>query len=221
MPIKVTCKNSDIYIFDEQTVKLIECSASDTETQIRKLLPSLSAELTLTVLPSQNVIPELGRAGYALSSNAVEFKFDPNSKLGTETVLTEGLKSALYHELHHAARMKTVKWGGNLLERAIFEGLAIVFERENCGSNPPFGRYDSQSIGEWTIELIDNKDTGSKQDWFFDHPDGRKWIGYRVGTYIVDQAISNSQETSATLVDASADEVLQLSGLNEQAQNSL
>ena len=49
--------------------------------------------------------------------------------------------------------------------------------------------------------------------WMFQHPDGRRWIGYRAGTYIADQAIAASKLSAIELAATPTDEILQRAGM--------
>lgn len=49
----------------------------------------------------------------------------------------------------------------------------------------------------------------------FKHTDGRRWIGYRAGVYIVDQAQQKAGLSAADLVRASTYEVLNMAGIAE------
>lgn len=44
----------------------------------------------------------------------------------------------------------------------------------------------------------------------FRHPDGRRWIAYKVGTYLVDRAVRASGKTPAELVVTSTRELVEL-----------
>ncbi|MGH8532580.1 MAG: hypothetical protein ACREV1_07595 [Gammaproteobacteria bacterium] len=52
-------------------------------------------------------------------------------------------------------------------------------------------------------------------DWMFQHPDDRRWIGYRAGTYIADQAIAASDRSAAELVLTPTDEILKIAGVDD------
>ena len=51
--------------------------------------------------------------------------------------------------------------------------------------------------------------------WMFQHPDGRRWIGYRAGTYLVDQAMEISGMTTIDLLQVSTEQVLGMAGLSD------
>ncbi len=52
----------------------------------------------------------------------------------------------------------------------------------------------------------------------YQHPDGRRWIGYRAGTYIADRAISESGRSAAELVLIPNEEILKLAGITDTEQ---
>jgi hypothetical protein len=43
-------------------------------------------------------------------------------------------------------------------------------------------------------------DDSPRDVWLFEHPDGRRWIGMRAGTFLVDCAMKATGQTSADLV---------------------
>jgi hypothetical protein len=56
--------------------------------------------------------------------------------------------------------------------------------------------------------------------WMVEHPDGRRWIGYRAGTFIADQAIAASGRTAAQLATMPTDEVLALADSTSSAKTT-
>jgi hypothetical protein len=44
----------------------------------------------------------------------------------------------------------------------------------------------------------------------FKHPDGRLWIGYRAGTYLVDRAMAKSGKTSVSLLTVPVQEIVEM-----------
>ena len=51
----------------------------------------------------------------------------------------------------------------------------------------------------------------------FHHPDGRRWIGFRAGTFLVDQAMNASGLSSAELVTTATATVVELAGYHSGA----
>ena len=70
-------------------------------------------------------------------------------------------------------------------------------------------------MAEWVDELLALPVSGldSYEQWVFQHDDGRRWIAYCAGTYVVDLAIARSGMSSVELVQLPTDEVLELAGL--------
>ena len=101
------------------------------------------------------------------------------------------------------------------MDTVVSEGMATAFERDFAGTKPPWGEYP-EDVESWVEELLGLTMSayGSYTKWMLQHPDGRRWIGYRAGTYIVDQAMSASGRSAADLVLVPTGEVLRLAGLN-------
>lgn len=95
------------------------------------------------------------------------------------------------------------------MDRVVTEGLATAFERDFGHADPPWGEAGPEMM-EWTHELLLQPATASQDDWMSRHPDGRRWIGMRAGTFIVDRAMRAYGRSAESLVSASTDEVLWL-----------
>ncbi len=119
-------------------------------------------------------------------------------------------RTTLFHEAQHAARAHflTAK-DGTLIGYAVQEALATAFERDFAGSRPLYAAYDPAEAERWMEELMTTAEV-RYEDWFYRRSAGCRWIRYRVGTYIVDTATANSQESAASLVGASTTEVLEM-----------
>jgi Predicted Zn-dependent protease (DUF2268) len=191
--------------------------ATAAERDIRQLLPRLPAELELVTRTGARVIPETGELGSATSPRRVTWTVDPSGAGGIETIARTQLRATLFHELHHVARGWT-KVGGaptaRFIDGVIAEGLATAFERDYGGRAPLWGQYPDD-VMHWVQELLPLPRSAPYASWMYRHPDGRRWIGYRAGTFIADQAIRASHRSAAALVNASSDEVLRLAGISQ------
>ncbi|MHB8450135.1 MAG: hypothetical protein ACYDAQ_06770 [Mycobacteriales bacterium] len=67
-------------------------------------------------------------------------------------------------------------------------------------------------IGDWADELFAQPVDEDWYQWKFQHPDGRRSIAYRVGSWLADGAIAASERNAAELVWASPEEVCELAG---------
>ena len=99
-----------------------------------------------------------------------------------------------------------------MIDAAVAEGLATAFARDETATNPPWGHYDASEAAGWVEELREIPHLGAYQTWMFQHPDGRRWIGYRAGTYIADQAKAGCGCSAADLAGTPTDEVMELIG---------
>ena len=208
--------DTDEYQFSDGLRKDIEWVVKSAEKEVRELLPQLAKYLNFTFLPSKKVIPETGEVGMAAGINWIQISINPWHQTPIEEIVHKEIRRTVFHEANHLTRLKTTEWGGTLIADAIFEGLGTVFERDFADGRPKWGEYDPSVIGCWTNEVLAlDSEKINRQHWFFDHPDGRRWIAYRVGTYVVDQAIKNTPgENAATLVDRPAADILKMAKMN-------
>src|SRR5262249_48101519 len=96
-----------------------------------------------------------------------------------------------------------------LRDLLIFEGLATAFERDAARTAPAWAEV-SPEVSDWAREILRLPDAAETDPWFKPRPDGRRFIGYRVGTLLVDRASKASKKSPAELVFAPTTEVLRL-----------
>lgn len=173
----------------------------------RGALPTLPPRLTLTIVYGKDVIPETGENGTTVPPAEIVWTVDPDR--GVLDVVRRQLRPTLFHELHHLARRQATPPKRTLVDTAIDEGMATAFERDFGGADPPWGKAPPE-IADWTRELLRQPEAAPRHAWLVRHPDGRRWIGYRVGTFLVDRATKASGRSSAALVATPTDEVLRL-----------
>lgn len=179
-----------------------------------KLLPFGSKQLNFFVQPnSYGVIPETGSGGKTINSELVMLVFDPKLALGEEVIL-KSTRATVFHEMNHAARWHKSIWHTSALDMCLFEGLATVFEREHAMAKPLWGDYDQSLIRGWLKEVSGLPDGVLRDDYYFNHPDGRRWIAYKVGTYIIDEAIKHSGKTVVELTQMECADILKLAKIN-------
>lgn len=188
--------------------------AQSTRAEVAELLPELPNEIKLSVYAGRNVIPEIGIGASSVSPGNIEFVVDTTRPEGTESIVRTHLRSTLFHEMHHLTRGFVISAGDSFtsfMDAVVAEGMATVFEREFAGSDPLWGQYPDNARA-WAEELaalpLSAYDTYGA--WMFQHPDGRRWIGYRTGTYIIDQARAVSGLSSAEMVTMPTQEILRL-----------
>jgi hypothetical protein len=87
--------------------------------------------------------------------------------------------------------------------------MATAFERDFAGVKTPWADYPS-NVSEWAAEIRSLPADASSRDWLYSHPDGRRWIGMKVGTYWVDRARAKSGRSAAELSAVPTRELLAL-----------
>jgi uncharacterized protein YjaZ len=201
--------------FSDETRRVIRDFAVATELEFRSLLPGLPDEIELAIQTGEMVIPETGAVGSALSLKRVLWTVDPSRPEGIEATVGSQLRYSLLHEFHHIVRGWVLShWSPQnpFIDGVVAEGLATAFERDFGGCRPLWGEYPAE-VDAWIRELLELPSTAPYWHWMFQHPDGRRWIGYRAGTYIADRAIAASSRSAAELVQTPTGEILSLAGI--------
>jgi hypothetical protein len=205
--LEFSSQGHDFTFLERWTIQRI---ADDAAIQVRVHLPALPKDLLLMVRHGTDVNPDIGATADAMI-DSVMWTVDTTRPEGVRAIANAQLHSTLFHDLHHVVRGATQPLG-TLMDFVIAEGLATAFERDFAGQHRPWADYPPD-VAAWVAELQALPAGVNREPWLFRHPDGRRWIGYKAGTYIVDQAIAHSGQTSAQLVAVPTNEVLSLSRL--------
>lgn len=184
--------------------------ADETFREVRGELEGLPPRLTLVVRWGKDVIPETGENGAAAYPSNVGWTVDPDRDV--LAIIRAELRPTLAHELHHLARASRIT-SRSLRDRVVTEGLATAYERKYRRSEPPWGAAPPE-IATWTEEIARQPAAADPEAWMIRHPDGRRWVGMRVGTHLVDRATRASGKTPATLVFASSADIFRLAGVD-------
>ena len=209
--VKTRYFRSETYTFSRADRAAIDRISNATAAEVRELLPGLPPQLELTVRPGADVIEEVGATAAAMPPNAVMWTVDPARDGGVVAIAQKELRATLFHEFHHLVRSAA----GNprtVVEHAIHEGMATAFERDFAGMARPWGQHPPE-ISALEAELLALPVGAKVGDWIFAHPDGRRWIGLRVGTAWIDRATAKSGRSSADLASAPTVEILSLAGV--------
>jgi len=191
--------------------------AGAAASEVRRFLPALNPDILLWVRAGTDVIPETGEAGMSLRPGLVEWVVDPQRAGGIVNSAETHLRNTLFHELHHQVRGWVMRGGTgptSLMDAVIAEGLATVFARDAAGHDAPWAQYPT-NVEDWVAEIQSLTGTHDRRHWMFQHPDGRRWIGYRTGTYICDRAVKRSGLTPAELVSETTERILNLASIEK------
>jgi hypothetical protein len=209
--VKTHYFRSETHTFTRAERATIDRIANATAAEVRKFLPGLPAQLELTVRPGTEVIKELGSLADVMPPNAVMWTVDPAHGAGVAAIAEKELRATLFHEFHHLVRFNA-QGSRTTIDRAVFEGMATAFERDFGGAVYPWGEHPPEGSG-WEAELLAAPDTSEGVNT--DRAAGRRWIVYRTGTAWVDRATAKSGRTSADLVSAPTEEILNLAGVSK------
>ena len=152
----------------------------------RRQLPALPSHLRITIQAGSRVIPETGETGGIGLPGAVYWTVDPAHDGGVVAIVNAQLRATLLHEWYHLVREARVPTN-SLVDHVVSEGLATAFERDVGGRAPPWAAYPAE-VDAWTAEFLALPGDAPVRDWMYQHPDGRRWIGYKVGTRLADRA---------------------------------
>lgn len=204
---------SDVWTQDLEFREQLARAIRQAYQEARELLPEIPEDVTFVCEANElDTIPETGSGGYTRHSRFIVISINPGFPSGKEKIISD-MRGVVFHELHHAARYESGVYHRTFLEIAIMEGLATVFERDYASSKPLWGNYNSEDARLWLQEVIDTTDLDHYQ-YMFKHPDGRRWVGYKVGTYIIDRATKASDKSILELTALTGDEILTLAGID-------
>ncbi len=184
---------------------------TDAAEEVAEIL-QLPEHLNITVRPHEgmNIIPETGEGGYTVDTELVSLSFDPGVPYGKETLM-KSLRETVFHELNHVHRWMESKYDSHMLNSVVFEGLATTFADDYAGAESLWGKYDGEPVEEWLKEL-GTKTNAEYSAYFYRHPDGRRWMGYKVGSWLVREAMKDSGKTVVELTRMQWRELIELAG---------
>jgi len=211
--LRVEFFGDEIHEFSWWEMYEIRRIALDAVGEARRYLPGLSPELYLRVHPARtrDVIAATGESGSAATPSTVVWQVDPTRPGGVTAVAKSALRACLFHELHHLVRDAIVT-RATVLDASVTEGMASVFERDYAQATVPWAAYRTEEAKQWVEELRQLSLDAEHRSWLFRHPDGRRWIAFKAGAYLVDRAMHVSGKSAAELVTLPTHEILRLAG---------
>lgn len=194
------------YPFNATERRTIARIARDAAIEARRHLPSLASQITLRVTSGQDVVPEIGAAATATAPDWVQWTVDPQHPDGVVRIAERHLRGALFHEFHHLVRGNAVALA-TLIDHVVAEGLATAFERDAAGVSRPWAEYPEHA-GQWLDQLLAQPEDANRAHWLMQHPDGRRWVGMKAGTYVADRAMRALGRSAAELATVPTSEIL-------------
>lgn len=179
---------------------------------------SVEGPFDVTIYPNYKWTEGVGGVdGHAMSGGVLQIRIDlRDSVLKIKDLLGAPLQAVVYHECNHIARWQGPGYGWSLLEATVSEGVATVYEKMKTEPHE-MSHADYSNIEELLqIYRLRNKDEDlsyNHNTWFlgFD-PKYPKFLGYKVGTYIVEKVLELNPELSLIQITRlEVDEIIKLS----------
>ncbi len=188
---------------------------TESERGVRTFLPTLSSDIQVTVvLVDRDLRGVGGVSGRADAPGKVLVEISTRLDGGIAEAVNTGLSRTVFHEFHHLVRGWTIsenQFGPGIGTAAVNEGLADVFAQHYTGVILEEDGYPDE-VDAWVAEILALPTDADYGEWMFEHPDGRRAIGYHAGQYIVHQAMASSGKTVLELGELTPAEILSLAG---------
>ena len=216
--------NVDV-VFQEDSLKFTEPQKvfileviRNSEEEVRNLLPNLPDSIKVIV---ENVDWNLnivnGVTGRTETNHPplVLVQISNNYQGGVIDSVYQGIKSTIFHELHHLSRgwaIQDNEFSYGIPNAMVNEGLAVAFTEIYTGNINEVNAYTDEA-DNWVKEILALPLDASYSDWVMgEHPDGRTYIGYRTGNFMVRRAMNNSGQSILELSNLMPNEIIKLAG---------
>jgi len=211
--LSVDFQSSEGLAFSPSDEAAVRATLLDAARAVKALLPALSPDIRVTVVAIDRDLSSVGGvAGRADAPGQVLIEMSAAYPGGIAAAARDGLRAAFFHELHHLVRGWTIRdnaFGPGIPNAVVNEGLASVFAETYTGTS--FERFDyPPEVGDWLQEILTLPVDANYNMWMNEHPDGRLAMGYRVGRYVVHEAMRRSGKSILELSEDSPAEILEL-----------
>jgi tetratricopeptide (TPR) repeat protein len=204
--------------FTLEDKQLIDSIIIQSEKEIRALLPKLTENIRLVVTIIDRNIDEVGGVtGRAETHMPGEILVEISNVFpgGIKEAAKTALASTLFHEIHHIYRgwaIRDNKFGPGISNAMVNEGLAVAFSEIYTGDLTDGNSY-TDDADNWVKEILLLPLDASYAQWVMgEHPDGRTYIGYRAGNYLIHKTMEKSKMNILELSELSPNEILKIGG---------
>lgn len=208
----------DSLSFTEPQKEFIRELIFNSETEVRNLLPILPDSIKVIV---ENVDWDLNIVGGVTgrtetnSPPLVQVQISNNYQEGIIDSVYSGLRATIFHEFHHLSRgwaIQDNKFSYGIPNAMVNEGLAVAFTEIYTGNINETNAYTDEA-DDWVKEILDLPLDASYSDWVMgEHPDGRTYIGYRTGNFLIRKAMTKSGKSILELSELMPEEIIKLAG---------
>lgn len=189
-----------------------------SEKEVRDLLPKLPVGVKIIVEKVDWDLDIVGGVTGRTETNSpplVMVQISNNYKEGIIDSVNSALRSTLFHELHHLSRgwaIQDNKFSYGIPNAMVNEGLAVAFTELYTGSASEVNAY-TLDADNWVKEILALPLDASYSDWVMgEHPDGRTYIGYRTGNFLIRKAMKMSGKNILEMSELAPNEIIKLAG---------
>jgi len=191
----------------------IEGILLSAEKRILNKLEKVEVDVVISHHPSV-VIPEFGISGkYTKEIRLIELMLDTEHQYLLKN-LKEEITRSLSHEYMHAVREEYVPWeDGTLLDSMVAEGLTQSFEIEvQPGIKPPMyatNLNESELNAAWEkVKPLLQEEDYDYQAWFFGSDEIKRWTGYSLGYWLVQNKMRKDGNKASDLVQTPSNDFI-------------
>jgi hypothetical protein len=206
------------YKFTKEQRASINDYITDAEIEVKTILPKLPDNINVFVELVDWDLDAVGGVTGRTESNdppLVAIQLSKNYRGGNIDSLQSGIRSTIFHEYHHISRgwaIQDNKFSYGIPNAMVNEGLAVAFTEKYTGNIYEANSYTNQAH-YWVEEILDLPLNANYSDWVMgEHPDGRTYIAYRTGNYLIHQAMSLSGKNILELSELMPDKIISLAG---------
>lgn len=199
--------------FEADWVPVIDQAFSD----VSKLLTHLPDTLDIA-FTAEGAEESTGVGGFSVSPHRINIALMKN--FHDVTLQKDNLRGVVFHELFHVNHGFTYAQAPfTALDAAMYEGCAVVFEREYGGGVAVYANYHQhtdEELSGWLEQLHDVgtqyfKDYDTWQKWAFYHPElDQRWIIYKVGAWLIERILEQHNLSVLDLADKKPTEIITL-----------
>tara|TARA_R110000851_G_scaffold249172_4_gene401682 strand:+ start:65 stop:805 length:741 start_codon:yes stop_codon:yes gene_type:complete len=212
-------------VFQEDSLKFTKSQKvfireviSKSEKEVRNLLPNLPDSIKVIVEAVDWDLDIVNGVTGRTETNhppLVLVQISHNYKGGVIDSVYQGIKATVFHEFHHLSRgwaIQDNKFSYGIPNAMVNEGLAVAFTEIYTGNINDVNSYPKEA-DRWVKEVLALPLDADYAQWVMgEHPDGRTYIGYRTGNFLVRRAMKKSGKSILELSNLTPNEIIKLAG---------
>ena len=217
---------SVLHFENEALEKTFLSEVASSYEELRQLLPHLPEQMNIT-FGANYEYGATGVTGSAITANEMLIGIDQNAK--NREVQHARIRPLVFHEGYHIAQGFHNQAPVSALEAAIYEGCATLFEVQYAQvERQRWSNYEQEkpaTLERWlneiktiTAEQYFESSGETWQKWaFYDPETDESWRIYKVGTWLVEGILKNSDLSLLEMGRMRAEEIIRHLAANEES----